>query len=81
MDVNSGRLVSDMTLLSDDERGKFTRVPAFLQAFAERELAGQQEVVVNMARRNELTRWANSVKAKNRARAKLQKASRRKNRK
>lgn len=80
MDVNTGRLVADIDFIAESERHRFTRVPDLLVAQAEKELAGQREVIVNMRRKNELVRWAKGQKDKNRARAKLAKKSRARNR-
>lgn len=80
MDVSTGHLVADLNSVPEHLRHRYTPVPDALRELAEKELAGQQETVVNMRRRDELARWAKAEKSKNRARNKLAKKSRARNR-
>lgn len=78
MDTGRNHLVADLSSLSEEDRRNYTRVPAHLQADAERELAGRESVYVS--RNSNLKRWSERHNKKKRARAKAAKASRKRNR-
>lgn len=78
MDTRSNHLVRDVSILSEEDRRNYTRIPDHLQADAERELAGRESAYVN--RNGNLKRWAERKEKKKRARAKAARASRKKNR-
>lgn len=80
MDVNTGHLVRDLNSVPAERRHLYTAVPDALKDEAAHELDGRDETYVNPKRAAALSEWANKQKRKNRARAKLAKASRKRNR-
>lgn len=90
MNIDTGHLV-DITGMSQDEllqlagRG-YTEVPPSLNRAARRALAGKKETSVNLDNDSRLARWAaikraeRDDKAKQKARRKMAKQSRRRNR-
>jgi hypothetical protein len=80
MDVNTGHLVRDLARALEKTRHHYTPIPASLLEDAERELKGRDETYVNLNQAGALPAWARNKKRKNRARAKLAKASRKRNR-
>lgn len=81
MDCSRNHLVADINNVPPELRDRYTPVPQSLALEAERELAGKPETYVNPNRVTALTQWAGNRKRKERKRAKLAKASRRRNRK
>lgn len=79
MDVRSGHLVRDINTVPEAERANYTPVPPALFDEAQRELGDKPEVYVSPARQSALNAWAAKKRKKQRARAKLAKASRRRN--
>lgn len=80
MDVRTGHLVSAISHLADLERDNYVPVPYHLRKQAERELAGEDSVVVNLNKKTNLAKWARRKRSKSRVKNKLSKASRQKNR-
>lgn len=80
MEVNTGHLVRDLNSVPEEKRHLYTPIPAALFAEADRELDGLDETYVNPNRAVALAAWANNRKRKGRAKAKLAKASRKRNR-
>ena len=79
MDINTGRIVADINSVPESDRSRYTPIPPHLVDEAARELDGRDSVIINPKRAAALAEWANKKRKKNRARAKLAKASRRRN--
>ncbi len=80
MDVRTGHLVNDISMLADADRDNYVPVPFHLRKQAERELAGADSVVVNLNKKTNLAMWARKKRGNNRVKNKISKASRQKNR-
>lgn len=80
MDINSGHVVADINQVPEIKRHLYTQIPPQLQEQANRELDGRDSTYINLNRATALADWANKKKRKNRAKAKLAKASRKRNR-
>ncbi len=80
MELSTGHLVRDLALALEETRSHYTPIPRSLLQDAERELKGRDETYVDLNQAGALPAWARNKKRKNRARAKLAKASRKRNR-
>lgn len=81
MDLRTNHLVADINQLEAIERANYTPVPKHLQHEAERELAGRTSAYVNPNTAKNLAAWAENKRGKNRAKAKMAKAARKRSRK
>lgn len=77
MHVYSGHLVDEIT---EEQRvfGAYTKIPENLQKEASEMLNGKKEIFVDLAEDNKITKWAKTVRNKNKA--KMIKKSKRNNR-
>jgi hypothetical protein len=81
MDVGRNHLVADIESVPEKMRGRYTEVPEALREAAKEELAGRPDVFVSPAKQSELVDWARNKRKKLRAKAKVAKQSRKRNRK
>ena len=81
MDVSRGHLVEDINSLPVELRSRYTPVPTSLLEEARQELGGRAEAYVSPERQSALNAWAAKKRKKQRAKAKLAKVSRSRNRK
>lgn len=80
MDVNRGHIVADINEVEEKLRHRYTPIPDDLRAEAEDALDGEREAYINPNRAKKLAAWAANTRKTNRARNKLAKASRARNR-
>lgn len=81
MDVSRNHLVADIDSVPASERSRYTPVPTAFLDEARQELGDKPDVYVNPNRQTALNQWAAKKRKKNRAKAKLAKASRNRNHK
>lgn len=80
MNPDTGHIVVDINDVPENRRSRYLRIPTELYAEAKEELGGQRETYINPNRARNLAAWAANNRKKNRARSKLAKASRARNR-
>lgn len=80
MDVSRNHLVADINSVAPEDRARYSQIPKHLAEYARDALDGRQECYVNPNRETALTQWAAKKRQKQRARTKLAKASRKRNR-
>ena len=88
MNIETGKLYESLSeaLLHEEKSDKLKEVPKKLKPLAQKELAGQKTVTIDLKKDTPLTRWANGVNArpkknKRRIRRKIANTSRKRNRK
>lgn len=79
MDVNTGHLVSNLSLIEAKERERYTPIPFHLRRAAQKKLAGRAEAHVSLTSGGALSKWARE-KRQRKVKRKIAAASRRKNR-
>lgn len=80
MDVSRNHLVADINSVPAEDRSRYSRVPNELLAEALTELGGKPDVYVNPNRETALAKWAAKKRKKQRAKNKIAKAARARNR-
>lgn len=80
MNPATNHLVADISSMPEEMRSLYTPLPTHLADAAARELDGRREAYVNPNKRTSLAKWAAKKRKQARAKAKMARASRRRNR-
>ena len=80
MELRTNHIVFDISQFEESRRESYTPIPKYLQAEAERELAGKDSVYLNPNTAKNLAAWAKKKRAKAGIKAKAARASRKRNR-
>lgn len=80
MNPYTGQVVADITMVPEVMRGQLLPLPKHLWGEAQRALAGRPEAHVSLNRRKGLAAWARKERQRRRAKNKVARASRKRNR-